>query len=158
MYFRDPPPPERILKWDGTDTAGRKRLPDGPYYYSLATRYNSGNTPSSYAKEIILDATPPVLSLRFSPPRSSLPTGTATNDILTLYPSASDDFGIARWSISIYSNAGELFKSFSGQADPAPEIKWDGLSVTGDVVESAADYFIEMETTDTAGNQVKTGG
>lgn len=152
--FSGSTPPERILKWDGTDTAG-KRLPDGPYYYSLATRYNSGNTPSSYAKEIILDATPPVLSLRFSPALFS-PDGDGTNDILTLYPSASDDFGIARWSISIYSNAGELFKSFSGQADPAPEIKWDGLSVTGDVVESAADYFIEMEATDTAGNQVKT--
>ncbi len=146
---------DRLVQWNGTDAAG-KALPDGPYYYTLATRFNSGNTPSSYPKEIILDGTPPELSLRFSPSLFS-PDGDGANDILTLYPSASDGFGIARWSIVIYSSAGDLFKSFSGHADPAPEIKWDGLSVTGEVVESAADYYIEMEAVDIAGNHAKSG-
>ncbi|HSV97638.1 MAG TPA: OmpA family protein [Spirochaetota bacterium] len=145
---------ERVVKWNGADTAG-KTLPDGRYYYTLATRFNSGNAPSSFTKEIIFDGTPPELSMRFSPSLFS-PDGDGTNDILTLYPSASDGFGIARWSILIYSNAGDLFKSFSGQTDPAPEIKWDGLSATGEVVESAADYFIEMEAVDIAGNHARS--
>ena len=146
---------ERIIKWNGTDAAG-KALPDGPYYYSFTTRFNSGNTPSSFTKEIILDGTPPTLSLRYSPSLFS-PDGDGANDMLSLYPSASDGFGIARWSVSIYSNAGELFKSFSAGADPAPEIKWDGLSVSGELVESAADYFIEIEAVDNAGNFAKSG-
>lgn len=147
-------PLERVLKWNGADASG-KPLPDGVYYYTLTTRFDSGNTPSSYPKEIVLDGTPPSLSLRYSPSLFS-PDGDGANDTLRLYPSATDLFGIARWSLYIYSSAGELFKSFHGQGEPAPEIVWDGMSTGGELVESAADYFIEMEAFDTAGNYAKS--
>lgn len=152
--FTGSAPLERIVKWDGNDSAG-KALPDGVYYYTLTTRFASGNTPSSYAKEIVLDGTSPSLSLRYSPSLFS-PDGDGSNDTLTLYPSAVDGFGIARWSLSIYSNAGDLFKSFGGQGTPAQEILWDGMSTGGELVESAADYFIEMEAYDVAGNHAKS--
>lgn len=143
-------PFQKFISWNGKDADG-KDAEDGKYFYSLTTRFKSGNTPSSFSKEIIIDNTPPEISLGFSPSIFS-PDGDGDNDMLTIYPKARDNFGIMSWSVSIYSSAGELFKSFKGKGNPAPEIKWDGLNEKNEIVESAADYFIEFEVTDLAGN------
>ncbi len=151
--FSGSTPPERILKWDGTDTAG-KRLPDGPYYYSLATRYNSGNT------------RPPTRRRLFSTPLHGPFSSFLARALLsrrgrheTTYSPLPVGLGRFRDSALVDIDLFERRRAlqvFQRTGRPGPRNKVGRTERNRDVVESAADYFIEMETTDTAGNQVKT--
>ncbi len=145
---------EKFITWDGRDSAGRA-LQDGRYYYRLNTRFASGNIPSSFEKELVIDGTPPELSIHFSPSLFS-PDGDGSDDLLSIRPGAKDSFGIANWNINIYTSSGVVFKTFQGTSAPAPEIIWDGINESGELVESAVDYFIELEAYDSAGNYART--
>ncbi len=144
----------RIITWDGKNADGKPCI-DGRYYYRFYTEFESGNIPSSFDKELVIDGTPPKIKCGFSPSLFS-PDGDGENDTLTLYPVAGDDFGLKFWNVYIYSQAGELFKSFSGKSTPAPEIKWDGVNELNELVESAADYYIVIDAMDLAGNYAKS--
>ena len=133
----------------------KKKLKDGNYFIKLYTRFNSGNTPESFKKKLIIDSTPPKLSISHSPGLFS-PDGDGERDILTLKPKGNDGTGIKQWTLNIYAPSGEVFKSYSGDDDIPEEIKWDGLSENKDIVESAADYYAELEGTDFAGNESKS--
>jgi outer membrane protein OmpA-like peptidoglycan-associated protein/flagellar hook assembly protein FlgD len=146
---------EKLIAWDGTDDSGSK-LPDGLYRYRLHTRFANGNIPSSFSKEFTIDSAAPELTIRFSPSLFS-PDGDGENDTLTLYPSARDRSGIDLWNISIFNASGMLFKSFRGTGEPAAVISWDGMDESGDLVESATDYHLQLDATDLAGNFKKTG-
>ncbi|PKL41196.1 MAG: hypothetical protein CVV44_00735 [Spirochaetae bacterium HGW-Spirochaetae-1] len=139
-----------ILTWNGKGAEG-KNLDDGIYFVKLETRFNSGNTPSSFEKKLIVDSTPPRLSIGHSPDLFS-PDGDEENDVLTISPEAGEDFGIREWKISISNPSGILFKSFSGTGNVPDKILWDGLSDDRDIVESAVDYEMVLEAVDLAGN------
>ncbi len=145
---------QRLLQWNGRNAAGVP-MKDGIYYYTLQTTFDSGNTPASFTKMMVIDSTPPETELDYSPALFS-PDGDGENDILTLYTRARDPFGIRRWTLDIRSRSGEIFKSFSGRGMPAPEIKWDGMNHAGELVESAADYLLEFHAVDMAGNMSVT--
>lgn len=143
-----------LVSWDGKDAKG-KPLDDGRYFYKLETRFANGNTPRSFAKEIIFDSTPPELSLDFAPSLFS-PDGDGENDTLTLLPRARDDFGLAWWVLTITAPSGTIFKSFGGKSSIAGEILWDGTGAGGELVESAVDYSLKLEASDQAGNPAST--
>lgn len=143
-----------LISWDGRDAKG-KPLDDGRYFYRLETRFANGNTPRSFTKEIVFDSTPPDLSIDFTPSPFS-PDGDGENDTLRLFPRASEEFGLAWWVLTISAPSGSAFKSFSGKASVAGEILWDGTGTDGELVESAADYYLKLEASDAAGNLAST--
>ena len=144
----------RVVNWKVADFEGM-RLRDGRYFYQLRALFMSGNAPSSFRKGILVDSTPPELSLDYSP-RSFSPDGDGRNDMITIYPGVEDISGIREWYLLIYSPWGDIFKSFSGRGLPAGEINWDGRNHENELVESAVDYSVELFATDNAGNASKT--
>jgi outer membrane protein OmpA-like peptidoglycan-associated protein/flagellar hook assembly protein FlgD len=141
--------PEK-LDWDVTNE-DRKQLSDGKYFYSVKGSFNSGNEPVSFKKQIIVDSTPPDAEVSSSPEFFS-PDNDNDNDVLTIKPEAFDKFGIADWNIVIKNPQNIVFKQFSGKGTPPKEIKWDGISDKGELVESATDYTMLLTVTDNAGN------
>jgi len=71
-------------------------------------------------------------------------------------PELSEEFGLAWWVLTISAPSGSAFKSFSGKASVAGEILWDGTGTDGELVESAADYYLKLEASDAAGNLAST--
>lgn len=143
----------KTISWDCKTDKGEK-LNDGVYRYRFSAEYLSGNNPQSFVKSFTIDSTPPDLELSYEPDLFS-PDGDGENDILTIYPSIKDNVGIKSWEIVIYAPAGYAFKTFKGIEIPV-ELKWDGIGVNNELVESAADYFIELSATDITGNAAKT--
>jgi outer membrane protein OmpA-like peptidoglycan-associated protein/flagellar hook assembly protein FlgD len=141
--------PEK-LDWDVTND-DRKQLSDGKYFYSVKGAFNSGNEPVSFKKQVIVDSTPPEAEVSSAPEYFS-PDNDNENDVLTIKPEASDKFGIADWNIVIKNPQNIVFKQFSGKGTPPKEIKWDGISDKGELVESATDYTMTLTVTDNAGN------
>ena len=144
---RDLPP---FILWDGKDNDG-KTLDDGEYRIKFSTVFNSGNTPSSFEKKLVIDSTPPEASIKHVPVYFS-PDGDGENDILYIKADGTDNRGIRNWIIRIYAPSGNVFKVFSGSDAVPEEVIWDGLGEDLDIVESAADYYLELEVTDHAGN------
>ena len=143
-----------LLLWDGKDKNGEK-LNDGIYYIQLLTQFKNGNTPRSFEKKLIVDSTPPDLETEHYPELFS-PDGDGENDMLTIKNYVREEFGIDKWDLIIYTPSGTIFKTFNGKGKIAEIIKWNGLGNNMDIVESAADYSIELQATDLAGNFSKS--
>ncbi|MGQ9842734.1 MAG: T9SS type B sorting domain-containing protein [Spirochaetota bacterium] len=144
--------PKTIL-WD-CKTAKGEKLKDGVYRYQFSLEYLSGNNPKSFEKSFVIDSTPPKVNISYEPKLFS-PDGDGENDILTIKPTIEDNHSIKNWELSIYAPAGYIFKTFKG-SDVPQELKWDGLGANNELVESAADYFIELTASDKTGNSAKT--
>ncbi|MEW6528169.1 MAG: OmpA family protein [Spirochaetota bacterium] len=143
----------KTITWDCKTDKGEK-LNDGIYRYRFSAEYLSGNNPQSFVKTFTIDSTPPEVNLSYEPDLFS-PDGDGENDILTITPSLNDNVGVRSWELIIYAPAGYVFKTFKGTEVPA-ELKWDGIGVNNELVESAADYFMELSATDITGNFAKT--
>ncbi len=143
----------KTITWDCKTDKGQK-LNDGIYRYRFTAEYLSGNNPQSFVKTFTIDSTPPDVTLSYEPDLFS-PDGDGENDILTITPSLDDNVGIRSWELIIYAPAGYVFKTFKGTEVPA-ELKWDGIGINNELVESAADYFMELSATDITGNSAKT--
>jgi len=141
----------KLVKWDCRNSEG-KEPDDGEYLIRLTTEFISGNTPASFDKRLIIDSTPPEVAISHSPDLFS-PDNDGENDVLTIEPEAEDRFGLRSWMITVYSPSGIVFKTFEGKKDVPEEIKWDGLGADREIVESAADYFVELTAVDAAGNR-----
>lgn len=156
--------PVRIIKetgelpdkvdWDVTDEK-QKPLDDGKYFYALKGVYRSGNEPASFKKTLIVDSTPPDLDLGFTPGLFS-PDGDGQDDVLTFEPEGKDEFGISDWRLTVTSPTGILFKTFTGKDAVPSEIKWEGISDSNELVESATDYSVSLSAVDRAGNEFTT--
>ncbi|MBA7541657.1 Peptidoglycan-associated lipoprotein [subsurface metagenome] len=80
------------------------------------------------------------------------PDGDGENDILFIRPEISDLTPILNWNAMIYTKNGSIFKSFSGIRMPCEELMWDGVSDAGRLVDSAEDYYLVFEATDSGLN------
>ncbi|MGB4268802.1 MAG: OmpA family protein [Spirochaetota bacterium] len=143
----------KTITWDCMTDKGKK-LNDGIYRYRFSAEYLSGNNPQSFVKSFTIDNTPPDVNLSYEPGLFS-PDGDGENDILTITPTLNDNVGIRSWELVIYAPAGYVFKTFKGTEAPA-ELKWDGIGINNELVESAADYFMELSAIDITGNSAKT--
>lgn len=143
----------RIIIWDCKTEKGEK-LKDGVYRYQFSSEYLSGNNPKSFEKSFTIDSTPPKVDISYEPKLFS-PDADGENDILTISPTIEDNHSIKHWELNIYAPAGYVFKTFKG-SDVPQELKWDGIGANNELVESAADYFMELAATDKTGNSAKT--
>lgn len=139
------------ISWDGKDSEGAV-LKDGEWFVRFEAWYDSGNHPVSFDKKVIIDTTPPDLSVKASPEYFS-PDGDGERDILILENNARDMSGIETWKMNVYEPSGQLFKTFSGTGDVPDALRWDGIGDNGELVESASDYTVKLEAVDLAGNR-----
>ncbi len=138
------------LKYDLTAGDGRI-LEDGLYRLILTADYGKKRIYTSPERELRIDTEPPRLSIGYSPGLFS-PDNDGQGEILAIFPRYRDRSGPGKWVITIYTSAGKIFKTFSGERDLPEKILWNGKNYKNELVESAADYFIEFSAEDAAGN------
>ena len=101
------------------------------------------------------DTTGPELEVAFSTKTFS-PDGDGVDDELVVTIKASDESPIADWHIEILEPGDyephPIFAEWSGKGDPPPQIKWNGLSPSGELVQSATDYPFKLTAADARGN------
>ena len=141
--------PERLI-WDGR-TDRNSVAPDGVYHAQVALNYLKGNQPHEQTGTFLLDTSPPQITLALSPQPFS-PDNDGVNDELTLSIAVDDLSPIAGWNITIIDPVGEPFTTFAGRGLPSRSIIWDGLSASGELVESAYDYAVALAVSDAVGN------
>jgi hypothetical protein len=100
-----------------------------------------------------------VLSVRLAPEYFS-PDGDGVDDVLTVSLSAVDESAITRWKIEIHEPQPPylLFSEWGGNGNPPANLKWDGRSNKGELVQSASDYPYTFTATDFEGNSSQIEG
>ena len=141
--------PERVV-WDGLNNQGAP-APEGDYVAEVRVDYLKGNQPRARTATFILDRTPPRVSLALSPQPFS-PDDDGVDDVLTLAISVDDLSPISGWSMTITDPLGAPFTTLSGRGDPGDRLTWDGLSDSGELVQSALEYPVALAVSDVMGN------
>ncbi len=143
------------FEWDGylENPDGSKILAsEGVYYAELIVDYYKGNRPLEITRDFILDVSPPAVNLVISPELFS-PDNDGENDDLHIQNEVFDISPIAQWKMEISGPKGKHFTSFFGLGTPTRDVIWDGVSDTGELVESAEDYPFEFTLIDDLGNK-----
>ncbi|MBN1837485.1 MAG: OmpA family protein [Spirochaetales bacterium] len=149
-----PPVPERVV-WDGRGDSGPAR--EGAYQAVLEVQYLKGDLPQAQSTPFKLDVSAPEVELAVSPKPFS-PDNDGVDDELNIQIKVQDLTGVADWRMDIVDPAGHLFWSVSGKGAPTERIIWNGVSQTGELVQSAEDYTILMAIQDKLGNARKVEG
>ncbi len=148
------PLPE-VVAWDGLDDEGVPAV-DGFYRTSIGVEYIKGNVVEVVTDPYLLDASSPQVSISTELDNPGLPFSPdddGVNDQLTIFLDAQDDGGIANWSLQIIDPHNGVFAESSGSGAP-PAFKWDGYSSeTGELVQAAVDYTLQLSVGDLVGNR-----
>jgi outer membrane protein OmpA-like peptidoglycan-associated protein/flagellar hook assembly protein FlgD len=142
--------------WDGRDADGNL-VSDGEYRYVLSSVDAAGNRArESITIEVDLQplvVQPPVLGIALDPQPFS-PDGDGRDDTVNIRLSVDAETTIRRWTVRILDPRGRLFRTFSGSGHPPRRLVWDGLSSTGELVQSAMDYPVQFTVVDSADQEV----
>jgi flagellar hook assembly protein FlgD len=139
--------------WDGNNDRGAS-APDGRYTARLAVNYEKGNRPVANSAAFVLQAGPPQVTLELAPQPFS-PDNDGYNDELLMNIAVKSVSPVSDWSLQILDPEGHQFVQFTGTGAPAAQLKWDGRSSTGELVQSASDYTAIFNLKDTLGNAVQ---
>jgi len=159
-----------IFVWNGADSTGEK-IPDGEWKLFLNADYESGNRPESDGIKLIVDNTPPHISI-FTSPEYFSPDKDGIDDELNIGLKISDQFTINDVELVIYryaefDNNNQPFtqtlenyqntkqidlKKWNFNSTLDTILKWDGTCIDGSKVESANDYILFARAVDEAGN------
>ena len=142
------PPPGSIL-WDGKSADGR--IVEGSYVGRLTVTYVKGDVDVATTREFVLDVTPPEVTVNLSPTPFT-PDNSGVGNILSIGLAVKSPAAIDAWSFKISDPTGQPFYSFSGVGSPASNLYWNGLSSTGELVQSATDYPYVFTIRDVLGN------
>ena len=148
--FTGAPPVPQSVTWDGKDNSGAM-APDGSYAAELQVDYFKGNLPDTKTAAFVLNASPPQVDLTVGP-LPFAPDNTGYHNELNIGIKVSDPSPIDTWSIQILDPENHPFASFSGKGTPSDNIIWNGLSDTGELVQSAEDYPLSFTIKDVLGN------
>ncbi len=150
-------PPKDIV-WDGNGDNGDLIQSADRYYTSLSVEDVLGNKNRVPEEEIKINREPPNVNFDFSPKLFS-PDEDGIADVLKIDIVNYDKKKLKHWSLNIYplrdGKRESLFKNFEGAALTKTNIKWDGKSDKGELVESAMDYEMELVAEDILGNVQK---
>ncbi len=143
------------LTWRGKDDSGME-LPDGEYFgvHEVLSAYD-GSFKSANTL-ILLDTTPPEVSVR-AMPQTFMPLnedGMMPN-ATTLRMTANDALsGTEAWNLFIRKqDSEENFRKFVGRGAPAEDIVWDGTDDSGNINYEGGSYVFVLEAVDKVGNR-----
>ena len=162
-------PMKQPWQWNGR-TIKRERIPDGTYHVWAKVAYESGNVADNRDLIIVMDSTPPDIIIRSQPDYFS-PDGDGLSEELQIRITQKDNDQIQKSRAFIYRKIFMrdkiLFKqtlhSYRSYV-PSPFMEWDlgsktnvllkwnGMSTAQQLVESANDYMLYVESVDKAGN------
>jgi len=158
--------PTRLV-WDGRDLEGR--VIEDSFTGKLSVKYLKGDVAEASSAKIVVKIAPPAVDITVSPEYFS-PDDDGANDILTFGIAADKNAGITEWKLEVMeiavvesASAQEVkptrtFMAWSGKGTPPTQIRWNGKSSKGELVESATDYPFEFACWDALGNQTKVKG
>jgi flagellar hook assembly protein FlgD len=142
--------PEQVI-WEGENDA--RTVEDGEYRVTFFVEYKNGNYTQREADEtVILVTNPPQGFVNIDDVLFS-PDGDGVNDSLTIGLDArAADRPITGWNVEILDPFGNSFRSWGGDGLPPENLTWDGLSDSGELVQSAADYTVVFTLEDNLRN------
>ncbi len=158
--------PTRLV-WDGHDLQGQ--VIEDSFTGKLVVKYLKGDVAEASSAKIVVKIAPPAVDITVSPEYFS-PDGDGVDDILTFGIAADRNAGITEWKLEVMETAvvesssaqeakpTRTFMAWNGKGAPPTQIRWDGKSSKGELVESATDYPFEFTCWDELGNQTKVKG
>jgi flagellar hook assembly protein FlgD/outer membrane protein OmpA-like peptidoglycan-associated protein len=130
------------ITWDG-QALGGLIAPDGTYGYQIFSEDRAGNSGVSKKVSFRLntEATTVLISREFD---AISPNSDSVKDFQNFLPQVSIKEGIDTFYLRVYSEDGDLIRSYTGRQDLADSYKWEGLADDGS---RAADgeYFGQLE-------------
>ncbi|UCF97744.1 MAG: OmpA family protein [Spirochaetaceae bacterium] len=133
------------ISWDGRSDGNLAR--EGVYTAVLTVNYFKGNRPQGKTTPFKLDVSAPRIELSVSPQPFS-PDNDGVDDELYITVKVTDLSTIEEWRLEILDPVGSAFLSYTGKGTPSERILWDGLSDTGELVQSAEDYTLRITIRD----------
>lgn len=134
------------LAWDGLDEFGA-RAPEGNYEAMLRVWDSKNQYVEAQVGKLVLDLTPPTLSLTASAKKSQVSDGKFMP--LTLYFSAVDLSGLNEWKIQIFDDKMQVFFTEPGTGALPSSWVYEGK----DLPESARKMTAILNVIDQAGNK-----
>jgi outer membrane protein OmpA-like peptidoglycan-associated protein len=126
---------------------------EGFYYAVLTVDYHKGNQPQAATGVFRLDVSAPETVITIQPSPFS-PDNDGIDDELFITTSVKDLSAIQEWKMEILDPMKNHFTSFQGKGTPSGQIIWDGISDSGELVQSAEDYILEFNAQDDLGNKI----
>jgi flagellar hook assembly protein FlgD/outer membrane protein OmpA-like peptidoglycan-associated protein len=149
--FTGASPVPATIAWDGKDKGGFQSAPEGSYTAVLQVEYAKGNVAEAKTAPFLLDVSAPKVDISFEGLPFS-PDNDGVNDELAIKLKVDSQVPISSWEIVILDPAQHFFNRFSGKGAPSEKIIWNGISETGDLVDSAQDYTLTFAIRDELGN------
>lgn len=147
--FRDA---EQTIVWDGRTPAGTV-VPDGEYRYVLSAEDAAGNR-TEESLIVLVDSRPFIAEVNLTvTPQMFSPDGDGIDDRVRIGIEVVSRNPITRWEMQIMDPRNRPFRRFTGTGAPPAQIVWDGLSNTGELVQSAMDYPVRMTVRDNRGEE-----
>lgn len=138
--------PERI-EFNGRDNSGTP-IPEGEYYGYLQVLYENGNFPNCTSPVFIADTTKPFASVTAGA-RIFSPNGDGNKDNISFIQDTSRE---ELWHGNIYSEEGDIIKTFTWVSRADTKVNWDGYTAEGTLAPDGK-YAYVLESTDRAGNR-----
>lgn len=139
------------ITWDGRSNGSLAR--EGVYTAVITVNYFKGNRPQAKSTPFKLDVSAPRIDLSVSPQPFS-PDNDGVDDELFITMKVTDLSAIEEWRLEILDPVGSAFLTYTGKGTPSERILWDGLSDTGELVQSAEDYTLRVTIRDKLRNSV----
>jgi len=131
--------------WDGRQNGSPAR--EGSYTAVMSVSYYKGNKPQAKSTPFKLDVSAPDMNITVSPQPFS-PDNDGVDDELFITMKVTDLSAIDEWQLEILDPVGSPFLTYTGRGMPSERILWDGLSDTGELVQSAEDYTLKVTMRD----------
>jgi len=133
------------ITWDGRGNGSLAR--EGLYTAVMTVNYFKGNKPQAKSTPFKLDVSAPQIGLSVSPQPFS-PDNDGVDDELFITMKVNDLSAIEEWRLEILDPVGSAFLTYTGKGMPSERILWDGMSDTGELVQSAEDYTLRVTMRD----------
>lgn len=145
--------PDSRVEWDGRINGAP--APDGTYMAAVAAEYTVNGTSESKKVAVIVDSTPPVVSLLASPDVKV--AGRAALLIpVNFEMRATDNTMVDKWQLVVWDSAKKPYFTLAGAGEPPEKFTWDGKGNDGTYARTNETYYFGLFAWDSLGNRGAT--